>query len=66
MIPTMILTTTQPGFDPGIGEKSSFFPIYLLGIAPFVWGLLVSAVAGVVVSLMSPPPEQKMLERFFA
>ncbi len=40
--------------DPGIGEKSSFAPVYLLGVAPFVWGLIASALAGVGVTLAWP------------
>jgi len=41
------------GETPRIGEENNFYPVYLLGIAPFVWGLLVSAVSGVVVSLVT-------------
>lgn len=37
--------------DPGIGEKSTFAPYYLLGIAPYVWGLVVSALLGLGASL---------------
>jgi sodium/pantothenate symporter len=51
--------------DPGIGEKSNLFPIYLLGIAPFVWGLVASVVAGITVSLMDAPPKREQVERFF-
>jgi sodium/pantothenate symporter len=42
------------GGDPGIGEKGKYYPFYLLGLAPYVWGLVVSAVLGVVVSLVRP------------
>lgn len=54
------------GADPLIGEKGRFYPIYLGGIAPFVWGLIVSAAAGVIVSLTGPPPPRESVERFFA
>jgi SSS family solute:Na+ symporter/sodium/pantothenate symporter len=57
------------GTDPGIGEKSNFFPIYLFGVAPFVWGLLVSMVLGVVVSLADTrplEPAKTCLERISA
>jgi SSS family solute:Na+ symporter/sodium/pantothenate symporter len=53
------------GRDPGIGEKSNFFPVYLLGFAPFVWGLLASAALGVGVSLLDAAPECEVRERFF-
>ena len=36
--------------DPGIGEKSEFAPYYLFGFAPFMWGLIVSALAALVFS----------------
>ncbi len=47
-----------PGGDPGIGEKSSFYPYYFLGVAPFVWGLLVSVIFGITFSLLSPPMKE--------
>ena len=40
--------------DSGIGEKSEFAPYYLFGFAPYVWGLLASALAGIVVTLQNP------------
>ena len=43
------------GGDPGIGEKSSLAPFYLFGVAPFVWGLLVSGLLGILVTLREPP-----------
>lgn len=52
-------------FDPGIGEKSSFSPVYPLGIAPFVWGLLASVVCGVVGSLLDSPPKPDVVRAFF-
>jgi SSS family solute:Na+ symporter/sodium/pantothenate symporter len=56
----------DPTYDPGIGEKSgSFYPIYFLGIAPFVWGLVASVVGGVLGSLLDRPPKQEEVERFF-
>jgi len=55
----------HPGYDPGIGEKGSFYPFYLFGVAPYVWGLIFSAISGVVVSLMTPPPETQDVELFF-
>ncbi len=54
------------GVDPGIGEKSNFFPFYLFGIAPFVWGLLASAIAGVAVSLTDRPPDETRVNVLFS
>jgi len=53
------------GGDPGIDAKSKFAPIYLGGMAPFVWGMLVSVVLGLGVSLLDRPPRRGMVERFF-
>ncbi len=64
-IPGWYMTATGTGAPPGIGEKGNFYPVYLFGIAPFVWGLLASAVAGIVVSLMDTPPKEALVERFF-
>jgi len=52
--------------DPGIGEEGKFYPIFLLGIAPFVWGLLASALLGIGVSLCDAPPRPELVRRFFA
>jgi sodium/pantothenate symporter len=43
--------------NPEIGAPGDFRPYYLLGFDPCVWGLLASAIAGVVGSLTSPPPD---------
>lgn len=51
------------GERPRIGEESNFYPVYLLGIAPFVWGLLVSALSGVVVSLATNRRRSALLAR---
>jgi SSS family solute:Na+ symporter/sodium/pantothenate symporter len=64
-IPGWIRFLSDPTWDPGIGEKGSFYPIYLGGQAPFVWGVVASVAAGVVVSLMDRPPKPDQVERFF-
>jgi SSS family solute:Na+ symporter/sodium/pantothenate symporter len=51
--------------DPGIGEKSNMFPIYFLGVAPFVWGLVVSVICGVAGSLSEPAPQGSELDELF-
>jgi len=60
-----IMSATQPGWEPGIGEKSTFSPIYPLGIAPFVWGLSASVILGIAVSLSGKAPKNELLERYF-
>jgi sodium/pantothenate symporter len=60
-----VLKAVQPGWDPGIGEPSSFSPIYPLGIAPFVWGLLASVLLGIGGSLLDAPPKAEVREQFF-
>ncbi|WP_435007169.1 sodium/pantothenate symporter [Tundrisphaera lichenicola] len=44
--------------DQGIGPPpQGFGAYYLLGFEPCVWGLLSSLAAGVIVSLLTPPPD---------
>lgn len=54
------------GQDPGIGEKGNFYPVYVFGIAPFVWGLLLSTALGVGVSLLDREPKESEVSRFFS
>jgi SSS family solute:Na+ symporter/sodium/pantothenate symporter len=51
--------------DPGIGQMTQFRPYYLLGVDPIIWAFLVSAVAGVVVSLATQPPPGEIVDRLF-
>jgi SSS family solute:Na+ symporter/sodium/pantothenate symporter len=51
--------------DPMIGPATSFRSYYLLGMEPVVWGLLVSLIAGVSVSLATRPPSAKLVSRMF-
>jgi Na+/proline symporter len=44
---------------------SAFQPYLLFGLEPIVWGLAVSAVAGVVVSLATAPPPNALVSRLF-
>jgi SSS family solute:Na+ symporter/sodium/pantothenate symporter len=48
-----------------IGPVTSFRPYFLLDLDPLLWGLAVSLVAGVVVSLCTVPPEDKLVSRLF-
>jgi SSS family solute:Na+ symporter/sodium/pantothenate symporter len=60
------LGLTQKGYDQGIGPPSSGFgAYYLLGLEPAVWGLLASLAAGIIVSLMTPPPDPKRVSLLF-
>jgi Na+/pantothenate symporter len=60
----LILGTLLP--DQMIGEGPTRFRSYCpLGIGPIVWGLLASGIAGVVGSLLTPPPDEKLVSRFF-
>lgn len=51
--------------DQGIGVASSFRPYYLLGFDPIVWGLLISLVSGIVVSLVTARPEPALVSKYF-
>lgn len=51
--------------NPKIGQGGNFLPFYLGGVEPFVWGLLLSAALGILVSLRTPPPSPATLERCF-
>jgi sodium/pantothenate symporter len=51
--------------NPDIGPKGGLRPYYLLGFDPCVWGLLVSFCAGIVGSLLSPPPDPKRVSLLF-
>ncbi len=51
--------------NPPIGPPSGLRPYYLLGFDPCVWGLLASLAAGLIVSVLTPPPSQPLLDRLF-
>jgi SSS family solute:Na+ symporter/sodium/pantothenate symporter len=56
----------QQGYDPGIGASGgAFVPYYLLGFDPCVWGLSVSLVTGVIVTLLAPPPDPARVSLLF-
>ncbi|MDB5335449.1 MAG: Na+/solute symporter [Planctomycetaceae bacterium] len=48
-----------------IGQDTSLRPYYLFGYDPIIWGLSISLVAGVVVSLVTPPPDPKLISKLF-
>lgn len=50
---------------PAIGPEAGFRPYYPFGMEPLVFGVLVSAVVGVFVSLLTPPPDEKIVSPLF-
>jgi Na+/proline symporter len=53
------------GYDRMIGTATKFRPYYLLDFDPLVWGLLVSLIAGIVVSLLTKPPAPELVSKLF-
>jgi Na+/proline symporter len=49
----------------GFVEAEGFRPHLLLGIDPIVWGLGVSLISGVMVSLLTKPPRTDLVSRLF-
>ncbi|HWB13287.1 MAG TPA: sodium:solute symporter [Pirellulales bacterium] len=49
----------------GFVEATGFRPHLLLGIDPIVWGLGVSLISGIVVSLLTAPPPPELVARLF-
>jgi Na+/proline symporter len=47
------------------GRPSEFHAYELLGLEPLIWGLLVSLLVGVVVSLATRPPDERLIRKFF-
>jgi SSS family solute:Na+ symporter/sodium/pantothenate symporter len=48
-----------------IGPVSKFRPYFLLGVDPLLWGLAVSLVAGIMVSLFTTPPDAALVSKLF-
>jgi SSS family solute:Na+ symporter/sodium/pantothenate symporter len=51
--------------DPMIGQDTSFRPYFLLQLDPILWGMAVSAIAGVSVSYLTRPPSRQCLAKVF-
>jgi SSS family solute:Na+ symporter/sodium/pantothenate symporter len=47
------------------GQFANFTPYYLLEFEPIVWGLLTSLVVGIIVSLITRPPDETVVSRLF-
>ncbi len=48
-----------------IGAVSRFQPYYLLNFDPLIWGIAVSVVAGITVSLCTVPPDRELVSKLF-
>lgn len=48
-----------------LAETGNLGPYQLLGFHPFLWGLIASAVFAVAGALVTAPPDQRLVERFF-
>jgi Na+/proline symporter len=48
-----------------IGQYTGFRPYFLLDLDPLLWGLGVSLLAGILVSLCTAPPEEALVSRLF-
>ena len=51
--------------DGLVGQVTSFRPYYFLNLDPLIWGLLGSLVMGIGVSLMTEPPEERLIAQLF-
>ena len=47
------------------GQLTKFHPYYLLNVDPFLWGLLASGSCGIIVSLLTTPPDAKLVSKMF-
>ena len=48
-----------------LGQDTSFRPYYLFGCDPIVWGLGISLIAGIGVSLITRPPDARLISKLF-
>ncbi len=65
MVVLYVLGSLGYGAGELIGPVTKFRPYFLCGVDPFVWGLSISLIAGVVVSLCTTPPEPELISRLF-
>jgi SSS family solute:Na+ symporter/sodium/pantothenate symporter len=47
------------------GHAADFHAFELLGFDPLIWGLSSSLVAGIIVSLITRPPEERLVSKLF-
>jgi Na+/pantothenate symporter len=48
-----------------IGQVTDFRPYYLFGYDPIIWGLSISAISGIGVSLLTRPPSPELISKLF-
>ncbi len=48
-----------------LGPETQFRSFNVLGLGPVIWGLSASLIAGVIVSLLSRPPNQELVSKLF-
>ena len=67
---TVLLLFAAGQFDwfgppQAIGMAKGFRPYFVGGLEPVVWGLLVSAIMGIGVSLITRPPSDEHLAKIY-
>ena len=63
-----MLTVYVIGFflpDPMIGQATTFRPYFIAGCEPLIFGVLVSAIVGVIVTYRTQPPDEKLIAPLF-
>ena len=63
-----MLTLYIAGFmsgDPMIGPATKLRPLFLCGLEPMMWGLIVSATVGIVVTFLTQPPPDEHVSILF-
>jgi sodium/pantothenate symporter len=63
-----MLTLYVAGFmseDPMIGPTTKLRPLFLGGLEPMMWGLIISATVGIVVTLLTQPPPAEHVSILF-
>ncbi|MBS0261967.1 MAG: sodium:solute symporter [Planctomycetes bacterium] len=65
MLVLYVLGFSGYGADRRIGSVTTFRPYFLLDLDPMLWGLLVSFLAGVIVSLLTTPPDAALVSKLF-
>ena len=60
--PTHISLRYIYGIGPALED---FAPVYPLSLDPVLWGLAVSFVLAIVVSLLTAPPPDKHVDKYF-
>jgi Na+/proline symporter len=59
------LSLTGLAIAIGAGKPSEFHAYELLGFDPLIWGLASSLSLGIVVSLFTHPPEERLVSKLF-